>query len=164
MKLRLLKHLSLAIGIVVSLLVLIIAVNYYFPSTPRTYEASAKLPGSTSQIIVQLEPMHPYLAEYRRTLVLRKSGVPDQRVEMFSDTGGYSRTQLYRLDNGLFLVHGFFDAVIIDPTNHSLVVMPETQNITGSYLGAFDKAKDRQWQFINANQSPEQSLVAKSGS
>ena len=154
---RLLKYLFITAGAVVGLILTLAAVSYFFPPT---YEATAQLPGSTSHIIVQLEPMHPYLAEYRRALVLRKAGAPDQRIEMFPDTGGYARTQLYRLPDGRFLVRGFFDAVRIDPNKHSLIAEPETAPVLGTYLGAFDDKGDRQWRFIDAAQSPEQPLVA----
>lgn len=107
--------------------------------------------------------MHLYLSEYRRSLVLSKADVPDQRLEMFADTGGYSRTQLYRLPDGRFLVRGFFDAVIIDPEKHALTT--ETQNIRrqSTYLGAFDHTDSGQWQFTAADQSPERQLVAGGG-
>ena len=160
MVLRLFKYLFFTIVAVVSLVVSLAGISYYFPPT---YEATASLPGSNFQLVVQLEPMHPYLAEYRRSLVLRTIGTPDRRVEMFPDTGGYSRTQLYRLADGLFLVRGFFDTVRIDLTKRSFVVEPETHNVVGTYLGAFDDKGDGGWRFIGANQSPEQPLVAGGG-
>ena len=157
---RLVKYTTITVGVVVGLFVALVAFNYLFPPT---YEAAASLPGTTSKVVVQLEPMHLYLAEYRRLLILRKNGAPDQRIEMFADTGGYSRTQLYRLPNGRFLVRGFFDAVIIDPEKHTLIT--ETNNMLGhgTYLGAFDDTAGGQWQFFAAAQSPEQSLAAGGG-
>ena len=160
MLLRLLKYLFIAAGAIVSLIVALVAVQYFFPPT---YEATADLPGTTSHIIVQLEPMHPYLAEYRRALVLRKAGAPDQRLEMFPDTGGYSRTQLYRLPDGRFVVRGFFDTVSIDPAKHGLFAESETARDMGTYLGAFDDTGNGQWRFIDAARSPEQPLKAEGG-
>ncbi|MEO6292515.1 MAG: hypothetical protein ABIO88_07820 [Burkholderiaceae bacterium] len=112
---------------------------------------------------MELTPSHLFLAEYKRTLVLRKKGLPDQRVVMVPDTGGYSRAQLYRLSDGRFFVRGYFDAIKIDPTKHRLTMESETQPVTGTYLGAFDDTAERKWQFISANKSPEKSLVAKIG-
>jgi len=160
MVLRLLKYFVFTIVAVVGLVVLLTAISYYFPPT---YEAATSLPSSDSKLVVQLEPMHPYLAEYRRSLVLRTNGKPDQRVEMFPDTGGYSRTQLYRLPDGHFLVRGFFDSVRIDVTKRSLIIEPDTHGVVGTYLGAFDDKGDGDWRFIGANQSPEQPLVAGGG-
>ena len=160
MLLRLLKYLVFTIVAVVGLVVSLAAISYYFPPT---YEAATTLPDSSSQLVVQLEPMHPYLAEYRRSLLLRTSGKPDQRVEMFPDTGGYSRTQLYRLPDGIFVVRGFFDSVRIDVAKRSLALEPETHSGVGIYLGAFDDKGDGGWRFIGKNQSPEQPLVAGGG-
>jgi hypothetical protein len=160
MVLRLFKYFVFTIVAVVGIIASLAAITYYFPPT---YEAATSLPSSNSELVVQLEPIHPYLAEYRRSLVLRTNGNPDQRVEMFPDTGGYSRTQLYRLSDGLFLVRGFFDSVKIDVTMHNLISEPETHGVVGTYLGAFDDNGDGDWRFIGANQSPEQPLIAGGG-
>ena len=158
--LRFFKYFFVVTCVVCSLTLLIAVISYCFP--PK-YEATAKFPDSASQIIIQLEPMHPYLAEYRRTLVLRKNGALDQHVEMFPDSGGYSRTQLYRLPGGLFLLRGFFDSFKIDLANSSFVADSETGAIVGTYLGAFDDTDDGKWLFIDASHSPEQPLVAGGG-
>ena len=157
---RLIKFTAIVFGAIVGLFVVLVAFNYYFPPT---YEAVTRLPGTSSEIVVQLEPMHPYLAEYRRSLVLRKVGASDQRAVMFPDTGGYSRTQLYRLADGRFLVRGYFDAVIIDPEKHTLVVAPTGMRGQGTYIGAFDDTTDRRWQFIEEVRSPELPLEARGG-
>lgn len=157
---RFFRYLFISIVVVFGVIGALTAYSYYFP--PR-YEASAKLADSASEIIVQIEPMHPYLAEYRRSLVLRKKGAPDERIEMFPDTGGYLRTQLYRLPDGTFLVSGFFDAFKIDPVKHSIVLYNETVTHVGTYLGAFDDSAKHEWRFIDASQSPEQELVAQGG-
>jgi hypothetical protein len=157
---RFFKYLVIGIVVVVGVLGSLAAYGYFFP--PQ-YEASLKLADSASELIVQIEPMHPYLAEYRRSLVLQKKGVPDQRIEMFPDTGGYLRTQLYRLPDGTLLVSGFFDAFRLDPVKHSIVPYNETVTHAGVYLGAFDDTAKHEWRFIDASQSPEQELIAKGG-
>lgn len=157
---RLAKYTTVTLLILASLLAGLVSFNYLFPPV---YEAVAKLPGTNSSVVVQLEPLHPYLAEYRRVLVLRKPGSPDRRVEMSPDTGGYARTQLYRLTDGRYLVRGFFDAVLIDSEKHTLSQEGESSKNQGSYLGAFDEAHQDQWQFITADKSAEQVLEAKGG-
>jgi hypothetical protein len=92
--------------------------------------------------------MHPYLAEYRRAVVLRKPGESDVRKDMFPDTGGYSRTQLYRLSDGRFVIRGFFDAFLIDPQEHSISAADAKLVETAKYLGAFDGLHDGAWRFI----------------
>jgi hypothetical protein len=160
MVLRFVKHLVIGILAVVGVLGSLEAYSYFFP--PR-YEGSLKLADSSSELIVQIEPMHPYLAEYRRSLVLRKKGFPDQRIEMFPDTGGYLRTQLYRLPDGTLLVSGFFDAFRLDPVKHSIVPYNETVTPAGVYLGAFDDTAMHEWRYIDASESPEQKLIAQGG-
>lgn len=85
---------------------------------------------------------------------------------MFPDTGGYVRTQLYRMKDGTFLVSGFFDAFIVDPSRHRIVAYPELPEHPGVYLRAFDDRgpdDSREWTFSDASQSPEQALVAQGG-
>ncbi len=152
---RFIKYAAIGFGAVVVLFVALVAFDFFFPPT---VEASVSLPGTASKVVVRLEPMHLSLREYRRSLVLRKSGAPDRRVEMSDDTGGYSRSQLYQLPDGRFLVRGFFVAVVIDPETH--ILMAGSSSIQGTYLGAFDDTASGEWKFIPADQSPEKPLVA----
>lgn len=159
MKLRLLKYFGITSIAVVGLVAAFAAFGYYFPPT---YEATTKIANSDSQLVIELEPMHPYLAEYRRVLVLRTDGKPDQRIEMFPDTGGYSRAQLYRLSNIRYVVRGYFDDITIDLSKRSFDSDQNSQN-DGTYLGAFDRNADGDWRFMDASQSVEQALIAGGG-
>jgi hypothetical protein len=158
-KLRMLRYLTFTSIAVVSLIVAFTTISYCFPPI---YEATTRIPNSDSQLVLQLEPMHPYLAEYRRTLVLRTKGKPDQRIELSPDSGGYSRTQLYKLPDGLYAVRGYFDAVTVDVSKGSLSNERDKQSI-GMYLGAFDNIGNDGWRFIGASQSAELSLIAGGG-
>src|SRR5882762_3312151 len=142
---RVLKYLLIGVGGIFAVLVGLFAFAYFFPPT---YEAATELPGTNSKVIVRLRPMHLYLAEYRRALVLRKSGVPDQQFDMFPDTGGYSRTQLYQLDDGRFVMRGFFDSVVIDANAHTISTPSAALPENNRYLGAFDDTGDGRWRFI----------------
>jgi hypothetical protein len=157
---RLVKYTAISVLCVVILFAGLLAFSYFFPPT---YEAETHLPGTNSSVAVQLEPMHLYLAEYRRKLVLRRPGMPDMYVDLFPDTGGYVRTQLYRLSDGRFLIRGFFDAVVVDSEKHTLTEQSGIPTNVGSYLGAFDEIPRDQWRFISAAKSPEQSLKAEGG-
>ena len=57
---RLAKYTMVTLRIFASLLAGLVSFNYLFPPV---YEAVAKLPGTNSSVVVQLELMHPYLAE-----------------------------------------------------------------------------------------------------
>jgi len=148
---RVLKYLAIGTCTVLALLVLLVAVNLYFPPT---YEASVQLPGTASRVAVQLQPMHLYLAEYKRALVLRKPGVPDVRQEMFPDTGGYSRTQLYQLPDGRFLIEGPFDSFILDARSNSIQPAPKAAAFNATYLGVFDGTGDGNWRYLAGAESP----------
>jgi hypothetical protein len=154
------KYTLLTLGIIIALIAGFIAWGIMFPPT---YEAAVDLPGTASRIGVQLQPMHPYLAEYRRWLVLHKAGMPDQRVELFADSGGYFRTQLYKLPDGRFRVDGFFDSVIADPVQHQISDAGRVRE-KGTYLGAFQNVKQGQWtewRFLSSAESPEETLDAE---
>jgi hypothetical protein len=155
--LRAVKYLAIAVGVIVALIAGLLALSYAFPPT---YKAAVDLPGTSSTVGIELEPMHLYLAEYQRTLVLRSPGTADVRIKMFPDTGGYARAQLYRLSDGRFSLRGFFDAYVIDPR---ALTISEEKGATrgGSYLGAFDD-RGHEWRFNEAAVSPEQSLKVES--
>jgi len=154
-----LKYLRFAAGCLVIAIAALIGVSYFFPPT---YVADTPLPGTKSIVEVQLQPMHLYLAQYRRALVLRSPGVPDVRRHMFPDTGGHLRTQLYRLDDGRFVVEGTFDAFLVDPVKHSISQAGAKLIDSARYLGAFDDAGNGRWRFIPAPESPKQWLrIAK---
>jgi hypothetical protein len=152
---RLLKYLAIGLGALFAIVVALVATNRFFPPT---YEASAQLPGSPSVVAVQLQPTHLYLAEYRRALVLRNPGAPDLRQDMFPDTGGYSRTQLYQLSDGRFLVEGTFDSFIVDVAAHRISIAPKEASSNAKYLGVFDDTGDGRWRYLAEAESPRKRM------
>jgi len=149
------KYLLFGIGGLFIVVAGLVGVSYFFPPT---YEADARLPGTNCIVAVQLQPMHFYLPEYSRALVLRSPGAAAVRRDMFPDTGGYMRTQLYRLHDGRFIVEGSFDAFAVDPAAHRISKIDAKLVDTAQYLGAFDDTGDGHWRFIPAFESPEQPL------
>lgn len=81
-------------------------------------------------------------------MVLRKVGASDQRQEMFPDTGGYSRTRLYRLKDGRFLIVGPFDSFVVDATAHQITAGAKSAAVDAAFLGVFDDTGDGRWRFI----------------
>jgi hypothetical protein len=153
--LRAVKYLLISVGGLLAAFVTLIAYSYYFPPT---YEASAHLPDSTSQVILELQPTHLYLAEYRRTLFLRSNPSKEKRMQMFPDTGGYSRTHLYNLGDGHFRIEGFFDAFIVDARMNTISLVSKATSFRGQYLGTFDDTGDGRWRFIPVAERPERAL------
>lgn len=157
---RIVKYGAVSLLIGIGVICLWIA---YRPDSPSRLDASVRLVPSGGVVTIHIQPSHPYLAEYDRTLVFHQDGVPDHAVDMFPDTGGYLRTQLYLLPDKTLLVTGFFDAFQIDPVHHTTVEYTKTGAHDGVYLGAFDRDAHRVWRFITANQSAEQVLVPGGG-
>ncbi len=160
---RLINFAAIGFGAVVVFIVAVVALVAFDFLFPPAIEASTNLPGTPFKLVARLEPSHLFLSEYRRSLVLRKDGVSDQRIEMEMDTGGYSRTHLYRLPDGRFVILGFFDSAYVDPATQTLGTGACGTRDQLKYLGAFDFTADREWKFIPADQSPEKSLDAVGG-
>src|SRR5262249_41956323 len=60
--------------------------------------ALVHVPGSSVVIAIERVSPHAVLAEYDRTVTIEINGRPAARQTLFPDSGGYSRTNLYRLD------------------------------------------------------------------
>src|SRR5688500_13281629 len=73
-----------------------------------------QFPASDRAVAIERQPSHWYLAEYRRALILESSGRPVARVAMFGDSGGYSRANLYRVTETIFLVRDADASYTID--------------------------------------------------
>lgn len=130
---------------------------------PPTYEAETGLPGTSLRLAVQIKPMHPYLAEYHRYAELREHGERLGSIELFGDSGGYSRTQLYALPSGDFLVLGYFDAARVMTSPPAIVEAAPKRPEHVTYLGAFERDVTGQWRFAEASALPEEELVPRGG-
>ena len=157
---RLLKIGALSAVTVLSAVALLIVWSIVFPPT---YEAETELPGTPLRLVVQIKPMHSYLAEYHRYAELREHGERVGSVELFGDSGGYSRTQLYALPDGDFLVLGYFDAVRVVTSPPAIVEAAPSRPQHAKYLGAFERDLTGQWRFAGASTLPEKELVARGG-
>jgi hypothetical protein len=126
-----------------------------------TYRTGYPLPETNVEVAIELKPMHPWLSEYERTLVLTS---PTKREEqkMFPDTGGYLRTNLYSLGGGRFLVKGFFDEWLVQAQPLQMKELPQATQRGATYIGAFDEI-DRRWRFIPADEQSEKPLVPGGG-
>jgi hypothetical protein len=110
------KHIFrlVAIGALVTL-ILVLWLNTEVTSA-GTHEASVVLAESNAKITLRLQPMHPYLAEYRRFLVLQLHNGDQRSIELQPDTGGFARTQIYLFPTGRIAVQGYLDAAIASPS------------------------------------------------
>jgi hypothetical protein len=158
---RFLKWLFVGSAVLLGALAILVIAAFVFPPE---YKAVTQLPGTDAHLTMTLKPSHPFLAEYERTLTLSHGNKDDVRQVLLSDTGGYSRSQLYALPNGDFLLTSYFDQrAIISTKNKSISILKETLSSDAKYLGAFTDDSSRTWRFMKAVESPEQSLVATGG-
>lgn len=144
-----------------------IALIFFWPA--QFHGVDYKLPGSDIQIGIELKPMNPIFAEYERRLVVKRAGVTQITQDIFPDTGGYLRTNVYQLKRNEFVVKGFFDEWIVRTSPLSVVLSTETigeaafMEREAGFLGAFDVAPDRNWRFIPKKERAEQTVVPKGG-
>src|SRR5258708_5713365 len=128
---RFLKYGVLSVVFVFGVLVLVVLL---WPA-PK-YRAGYAVPGTDVELVIELKPMHPFLAEYERTLIVLRSSEREER-KMFPDTGGYLRTNVYSVEGGRLLVKGFFDEWLVQ-TDPLQIDKPSNRTRRGTFIGAFD--------------------------
>ena len=126
---------------------------------PSEYSARFEFPGSSSVIRVDLTHMHPYLAEYKRHVILQ---VPDRTEfsrELFPDTGGYSRVNLYRLSaNRYYLATFGNEDYSLDIADGRFEVVRTREHVAPSsaeFVGAFDWRRKSGWSFVPQSERAE---------
>jgi hypothetical protein len=75
------------------------------PASPETTEqVSIPLPDCGTELVFERSRAHPYLAEYHRTVSLRRAGQEIARIQLAMDSGGIGPLALYALASGGFLL------------------------------------------------------------
>jgi hypothetical protein len=74
------------------------------------------VPDSGTTVLVERGPSHVFLAEYQRRVIVEIEARARNQHEMFADTGGYSRANLYRIDAGIALLRDADVSYTIDLT------------------------------------------------
>jgi hypothetical protein len=117
-------------------------------------EAAYRVPNTDAAIVIERKPAHPVLAEYHRWARLDVSGKPATQVELFIDSGGYSRANLYRLSGTAMLLRDADASYLIDVA--ARIVTRDTQRRkAGSFLGSFDIDASKTWRYISAEERAE---------
>ncbi|MBA5865239.1 MAG: hypothetical protein GDA67_00920 [Nitrospira sp. CR1.3] len=119
--------------------------------------ATAEIPSLGLLITVTRTATHPFLARYNLTLKVSAAGGCSASSELFPDTGGVSRRNLYAGARGLLYVVGQFDVRVFDP-GLCMVSLREFRSLEErmKYLGTFDVGDDRRWRFFSADVRSEQ--------
>jgi hypothetical protein len=119
-----------------------------------TEQAIFEFPASDRILAIERRPLHASLAEYRRTIILNRDRQPVARVAMFDDTGGYSRANLYRITDTIFLVRDAVASYTIDISKDT-AVRDQQRRSAGSFVGTFDVDGSRTWRFISSRERAE---------
>jgi hypothetical protein len=77
----------------------------------KSYPSSASfsVPDMSVSVALERESIHPFLADYDRTLILLVNGREESRMKMFKDTGGYSRTNIFKVSESVYLLQDLND-------------------------------------------------------
>ncbi len=123
----------------------------YKPAAFRVISPQA----SILTVAIEREPTHLFLAEYERYLILSIDGIEKQRIEMFDDTGGYSRTDVFQTSATQYVLRGFDDRYQLDLVRQSVSPAQTFDKKNAKFVGSFDVDDDRVWRFILATERPE---------
>jgi hypothetical protein len=123
--------------------------------------ATVEVPSAETRLTVTRVASHPFLARYN--LKVRIDGPNGCRASMdlFPDTGGVSRRNLYDAPAGLLYVIGQYDARVIDP-RRCLITLSEFRFLDPqrSFLGSFDEDEGRGWTFLSPKHRAERPFEA----
>lgn len=97
--------------------------------------------------------IHAFLAEYDRFLSLKVNGKTAAELRIATDTGGYSRANVYSTNSdSIFVVEDLMGRYEVNIKNKQITKLEDIcenpkDNI---FIGAFDTDESKQWQFISA--------------
>lgn len=120
--------------------------------------ATAEVPSTGMKVTVTRVASHPFLARYNLTLRIDGPHGCRASMELFPDTGGVSRRNLYEIRGGLLYVIGQYDARVID-TQSCVITLSEFRFLDPrrSFLGSFDEEEGR-WMFLPRERRVERSF------
>lgn len=115
------------------------------------------------KITIKLKKDHLYLPEYERYLTVEMNG-KKLKHKMFTDTGGYTRVNLYQTQFNKYIIRGYFNTYIINTKKFTIKEESNRSLENGNYLGGFIWApKYEVWKFVSANKLSERKLEPKGG-
>ena len=110
--------------------------------------AAFSIPVKNLVLVIERHPLG-FLAEYDRTVILRNDQKEIARVGMARDTGGYSRTNLFRNGEVIYtLIDCFGDFYRIDAQKKTLEKLDKGGQQKSEFVGSFDVDSRRRWRFI----------------
>jgi hypothetical protein len=92
---------------------------------------------------------HPFLARFNLKLTVRAAGGCSATSELFPDTGGVSRRNLYRGTSGQLYLIGQFDARRFDVHRCTIELMEFRSLEAGlMFVGSFDTDASGGWAYL----------------
>jgi hypothetical protein len=144
--------LLLPIGVIATPIVAAVLVGFTHPRCSAAYA----VPGSSYRIEIAMRRFG-FLAEFQRWLYIENAGHRIAVLELFPDTGGYRRANLYRTAPDQWLVRTFFrNSYVIDLRREAIDKVNAAPRIRSDdeFVGAFDIIDD-EWRFIPSNERLE---------
>ena len=135
--------------------------------TGATSQASLVVGDQGVRVTIRRVAIHPFLAEYKRWLVVEQNTRPPAEMEMEVDTGGGQHVKVYPVGPGLLFLRDCFGAYQVDLGGRitGLGVAPTPTDAL--FIGAFDRDATGflgAWRFIPAAERPEQPILGDTAS
>ena len=104
------------------------------------------------RLIVTRTATHPFLARYNVRLQVEGKEGCAVSADLFPDTGGHSRRNLYQTAAGMIYVLGQFDARVVDEAACTIRLVEFRFLESGAtFLGTFDEDAQHRWTFMPAS-------------
>ena len=118
--------------------------------------AVAELTSPDVRLTVTRVATHPFLARFNLTLTVTAPGGCSATSELFPDTGGVSRRNVYRGTTNLLYVVGQFDVRRFDLQGCRIELM-EFRSLESNllFVGSFDVDVSGRWSFLPAEAGAE---------
>ena len=118
--------------------------------------AVAEIAPAGSRLTVTRVATHPFLSRFDLKLTLSTPSGCSATSDLFPDTGGVSRRNVYRGSMDRLYVVGQYDVRRVDITGCRIELL-EFQSLEGGllFVGSFDTDDSGRWQFLPADVRPE---------
>jgi len=126
-------------------------------NSDRPDPAMAEVSSLGLQVTVTRVATHPFLARYNLKLTVETQDGCSVSSDLFPDTGGVSRRNVYVGGSARLYVIGQFDARVFEKSTCSITLREFRSLEEGMhYVGVFDVEDNRQWSFFPAAVRREQ--------
>ena len=116
--------------------------------------ATYRLADRRTIVVVERRAIHEVLAEFERWAYLDVEGRTMARIDLFTDTGGYSRVNLYRLSDARLLMRDAEGSYMVDAAAGT-ITKDAIRRRTGTFVGCFDVDESKVWRFLPPTERQE---------